>query len=44
MANKFYQKHKQRFQKEAQKNYQNLFEEEKTKGEKMCEKDIKIFQ
>ena len=43
MTNKFYQKHKQRLRKEAQKKYQNLFGEEKTKGKKMCKKYIKIF-
>ena len=31
MTNKYYQKHKERLQKEARKKYQNLFEEEKKK-------------
>ena len=31
MTNKYYQKHKERLQKEARKKYQNLFEEEKEK-------------
>ena len=34
MTNNYYQKHKERLQKEARKNYQNLFEEEKNKRRK----------
>ena len=34
MVNKYYQKHKERLQKEARERYQNLSEEEKTKGKK----------
>ena len=41
MTNKYYQKHKKRFQKEKRKKYKNLSEEEK--GEKRSEEDIKIF-
>ena len=34
MANKYYQKPKERLQNEARERYHNLSEEEKTKGEK----------
>ena len=34
MANKYYQKHKERLRKEARERYQNLSEEGKTKYEK----------
>ena len=43
MTNHFYQKHKERLQKKARERYQNLSEEEKTKGEKRFQKDIKIL-
>ena len=42
MVNKHYQKHKERLWKEAQERYENLSKEEKTKGEKKLEKDIKL--
>ena len=35
MANKYYQKHKEKLQKEARERYQNLSEEEKEKRRKM---------
>ena len=41
MANNYYQKHKERFQKEAREKYQNLSEEEKDKRQK---KSRKIYQ
>ena len=41
MANKYYQKHKEKLQNEAREKYQFLFEEEK--DEKRAETDIKIF-
>ena len=43
MSNKFYQKHKEKLRKEAREIYQNLSEEEKTKGEKRAKKGIKIL-
>ena len=43
MVNEYYQKHKEKFQKEAREKCQNLYEEEKEKGEKRPETDIKIF-
>ena len=43
MVNKYYQKHKEKLQKEAHEWYQNLLEEEKEKGEKKLKTDIKIF-
>ena len=43
MTNHFYQKHKERLQKKARERYQNLSKEEKTKGEKRLQKDIKIL-
>ena len=44
MVNKYYQKNKGKFQKEACKMYQNLSEEEKEKKHKYArEKDIKIL-
>ena len=42
MVNKYYQKHKERLQKEARERYQNFSEKEK-KGGKRSEMDIKIF-
>ena len=41
MTNNYYQKHKEKLQKEANKRYQNR-SEEKTKGEERPEKDIKF--
>ena len=43
MKNNYYQKHKERLQKEACEKYQNLYEEEKDKWQKRLEKDIKIL-
>ena len=43
MVNKYYQKHKEKLQKEARERYQNHSEEEKTKGEKKLEKGLKIL-
>ena len=43
MVNNYYQKHKERLRKEARERYQNLSEEEKIKGEKRLEKDIKML-
>ena len=43
MTNKLYQKHKEKFQKEAYERYQNLSEKEKDKRRKKSKKDIKIF-
>ena len=43
MTNKYYQKHKEKLRKEAREIYQNLSEEEKTKGEKRAKKGIKIL-
>ena len=43
MVNKYYQKHKEKLQKEAHEWHQNLLEEEKEKGEKELKTDIKIF-
>ena len=43
MVSKYYQKHKERLQKEARERYQNLSEEEKDKRRKRLEKDIKIL-
>ena len=43
MVNKYYQKHKERLQREARERYQNSSEEQKTKGEKKPKKDIKIL-
>ena len=43
MVNKYYQRSKEKLQKEAQERYQNLSKEEK-KGKKRLETDIKIFQ
>ena len=40
MANKYYQKHNERLQKEARERYQM---KKKIKGEKRLEKDIKIL-
>ena len=34
MTNNYYQKHKERLRKKARKRYQNLFQEEKDKGQK----------
>ena len=43
MANKYYQKTKEKLQKETRKRYQNLSEEEKDKIRKRLEKGIKIL-
>ena len=43
MANKYYQKHKEKLQKETRKRYQNLSEEKKDKIRKRLEKSIKIL-
>ena len=43
MVNKYYQKHKEKLRKEALERYQNFSEEEKKKGKKGPETDIKIF-
>ena len=43
MINNYYQKHKEGVQKEGRERYQNLSEEEKTKGKKMRKKNIKIL-
>ena len=43
MANKYYQKHKEKLQKETRKRYQNLSEEKKDKIRKRLEKGIKIL-
>ena len=43
MVNKYYQKNKEQLQKEARKRYQNLSDEEKEKGKKRFETNIKIF-
>ena len=42
MANNYYQKHQERLQKKVRKKYQNLSEEEKTKGQERPKKDKKI--
>ena len=42
MVNKYYQKHKERLQKEARERYQNFSGKEKKSG-KRSEMDIKIF-
>ena len=43
MANKYYQKNKEKLRKEARERYQNLSEEEKEKRQKRLKTDIKIF-
>ena len=43
MVNKYYQKHKERFRKEARVRYQNLSEEKKDKRRKKSKEDIKIL-
>ena len=43
MVHKYYQKHKERLQKEACERYQHLSEEEKDKRQKKPQKDIKIL-
>ena len=43
MVHKYYQKHKERLQKEACEKYQHLSEEEKDKRQKKPQKDIKIL-
>ena len=43
MANKYYQKTKEKLQKETRKRYQNLSEEKKDKIRKRLEKGIKIL-
>ena len=42
MINKYYQKHKERLQKEARERYQNLSKEEKRQKKKL-DKDINIL-
>ena len=42
ITNNYYQKQKERLQKEACKQFQNLSEESKHNGEKKSEKDIKF--
>ena len=39
MVNKYYQKHKERLQKETLERYQNLYEKEKEKRQKRSETD-----
>ena len=43
MVNKYYQKHKERLQKEARGRYQNFLKKKNKKVEKRPEKDIKIL-
>ena len=43
MVNKYYQKNKEKLQKEAREIYQNFSEEEKDKRQKRSERDNKIF-
>ena len=43
MVNKYYQKNKKKFQKEARERYQNLSEEEKEKGQKKVRDIQKSF-
>ena len=43
MVNKYYQKNKEKFQKEARERYQNLFEEEKEKTQKKARDIQKSF-
>ena len=43
MVTKYYQKHKERLEKEAREKYQNLSGEEKNKSQKKSEKDINIL-
>ena len=43
MVNKYYQKHKERLQKEARERYKNFFEEEKDKTQKKVEKNVKTL-
>ena len=43
MVNEYYQKNKEKLQKEAHEGYQNLSEEEKEKSQKRLVTDIKIF-
>ena len=43
MVNEYYQKHKERLQKEAYGRYQNVFEEEKDKRQKNPKTDRKTF-
>ena len=43
MVNKYYQKHKERLQKEARERYQNFLKKKNKKGKKRPEKDIKIL-
>ena len=43
MVNEYYQKHKERLQKEAYGRYQNIFEEEKDKRQKNPKTDRKTF-
>ena len=43
MANMYYQQHKEKLQKVAQKNIKIFLKKKKTKGRKKPEKDIKIL-
>ena len=43
MTTNYYQKYKEKLQKEARERYQNLSEEEKDKRQRKPEKDIKIL-
>ena len=43
MTNNYYQKHKEKLQKEAGERYQNLSEGEKDERRKRLEKDIKLL-
>ena len=44
LKNKYYQKQNESLRKEAREKYQNLSKEERTKGKKKPNKDIKILQ
>ena len=43
MTNNWYQKHKEKIQKDARERYQIFLRNKKIKGEKMPETDIKFF-
>ena len=43
MVNKYYQRHKERFEKEAREKYQNLSEEEKDKRQKKARERCQNF-
>ena len=43
MVNKYYQKHKEKLQKEAHERYQNLSEDEKDKKAKKAQERYQIF-